>query len=100
MSNLLDVEFKNTGYKDAQETQLGPQQHKKDPVRNEGILIEIKNNLQGKNNRVNEAKNQISYLEYKEAKTKKQNKTTQSVEQKEKRIQKIESKKMETYLKK
>ena len=31
-------------------------------------LIEIKNNLQGINSRVDEAENQISNLEYKEAK--------------------------------
>ena len=31
-------------------------------------LIKIKNNLQGINSRVSEAKNQISNLEYKEAK--------------------------------
>ena len=68
MSNLLDVEFKNTGYKDAQETQLGPQQHKKNPVRNEGFLIEIKNNLQENNSKMDEAENQINDLEHKEAK--------------------------------
>ena len=28
----------NTGYKDAQGTQVGPQQHKKDPARNEGFI--------------------------------------------------------------
>ena len=43
-------------------------------------LIEIKNNLQGKNSRVGEAKNQINDLGHKEAKN------NQS-EQKEKRIQ-------------
>ena len=32
-------------------------------------LIEIKNNLQGNNSRVDEAENQINDLEYKEAKT-------------------------------
>ena len=32
------------------------------------MIIEIKNNLQGINNRVAEAENQISDLEYKEAK--------------------------------
>ena len=32
------------------------------------ILIEIKNNLQGNNSRVDEAKNQINDLEYNEAK--------------------------------
>ena len=31
-------------------------------------LIEIKNNLQGNNNKVDEAENQINDLEYKEAK--------------------------------
>ena len=31
-------------------------------------LIEIKNNLQGNNSRVNEAENQINDLEHKEAK--------------------------------
>ena len=33
-------------------------------------LIEIKNNLQGNDSRVNEAENQINDLEHKEAKTK------------------------------
>ena len=32
-------------------------------------LIEIKHNLQGNNSRVDEAENQINYLEYKETKT-------------------------------
>ena len=36
-------------------------------------LIEIKNNLQGKNSRVHEAKNQINDTEHKEAKTTNQN---------------------------
>ena len=31
-------------------------------------LIEIKNNLQGNNSRVDEAENQINHLDYKEAK--------------------------------
>ena len=35
ISKLSDSEFK-TGYKDAQGTQCGPQQYKKDPIRNEG----------------------------------------------------------------
>ena len=37
-------------------------------------LIEIKNNLYGNNNKVDEAKNQINNLEHKEAKTTNQNK--------------------------
>ena len=46
-------------------------------------LIEMKNNLQGNNSRVDEAENQINDLEHKEAKN------NQS-EQEEKRIQKNE----------
>ena len=45
-------------------------------------LIEIKNNLQGNNSRVDEAKNQISDLEHKGKKN------NQSEQQEEKRIQK------------
>ena len=47
-------------------------------------LIEIKNNLQGINSKVDEAKNQINDLEHKEAKN------NQSEQQKEKWIQKDE----------
>ena len=42
-------------------------------------LIEIKNNVQGNNSRVDEAKNQINDLKYKEAKN-------NQLEQEEKRI--------------
>ena len=48
-----------------------------------GTLIEIKNDLQGINRRVDEAKNQISDLEYKQAKKK-------SEQQEEKTIKKNE----------
>ena len=47
-------------------------------------LIKIKDNLQGINSKVDEAKNQISDLEHKEAKN------NQSEQQEEKRIQKNE----------
>ena len=47
-------------------------------------LTEIKNNLQGNNSRVDEAKKQIHDLKYKEAKS------NQSGQQEEKRIQKNE----------
>ena len=47
-------------------------------------LIEIKNNLQGVNSRVNEAKNQMNDLEHKEAQN------NQSEQQEEKRIRKNE----------
>ena len=45
-------------------------------------LMEIKNNLQGNNSRVDEAKNQINDLKHKEAKN------NQSKQEEEKRIQK------------
>ena len=47
-------------------------------------LIEIKNNLQGNNRRVDEAENEINDMEHKEAKN------NQSEQQEEKRIQKNE----------
>ena len=56
----------NTGYKDAPWTYWETQQHKK--IQSEkDTLIEIKNNLQRINSRVDEAENQISDLEQKEA---------------------------------
>ena len=54
-----------------------------DPVKMKDTLIEIKNNLQGNNSRVDEAENQINDLEHKEAKN------NQS-EQQQKRIQETE----------
>ena len=57
---------------------------KKYPVTNEEHTIEIKNNLQGNNSKMNEARNQINDMEPKEAKT------NQSEQQEEKRIQKNE----------
>ena len=50
-------------------------------------LVEIKNNLQGKYSRVEEAKNRINDLEYKGAKTKNKKQKNQS-EQQEEKIQK------------
>ena len=44
-----------------------------DPVRKNGYIIEIKNNLQGNNSTVEEAKNRINDLEYKEEKNNNQN---------------------------
>ena len=45
-------------------------------------LIEIKNNLQGTNSRMDETKNQINDLEHKEAKTTNWNKTKKKKESK------------------
>ena len=56
---------------------------KKIPSDKKGSLIEIKNNLQGNNSRVDEAENQVNDLEHKEAKN------NQSKEQQKKGIQKM-----------
>ena len=48
----------------------------------EDTVIEIKNNLQGNNSRVGEAKNQITDLEHKEAKS---NQSEQEEEKKSKK---------------
>ena len=53
---------------------------KKTQLETKDSLIEIKNNLQGNNNRVDEAENQINDLEHKEAKN------NQSGQEEEKRI--------------
>ena len=50
------------------------------------ILIEIKNNFQGINNRVDEAMNQISDLDYKEAKN---NQSEQQEEKKSKIMRRV-----------
>ena len=49
---------------------------KKTQSETKDTLIEIKNNLQGNNSRVDEAENQINDLEHKQAKTKIKNKQT------------------------
>ena len=51
-------------------------------------LIEVKNNLQGNNNRVDEAENQSNDLEHEEEKS------SQGEQEKEKRIQKTYPRKM------
>ena len=63
----------NTGYKDAQRTQH-LNSIKKIESETKATLIEIKNNLQGNNSRVDEAENQINDLEHKEAKNRKESK--------------------------
>ena len=83
ISNLSEAEFKTLVIRmDAQGTQSGPQHYKKTQLEKKDTLIEIKNNLQGNNSRMDEAKNQINDLEHKEAKNKQS-------EQQEKRIQKV-----------
>ena len=68
--------------KDLSEDLNSIKKKKKIPLETKNTLIEIKNNLQGKNSRVDEAKNQINDLEHEEPKN------NQS-EQEEKRIQEI-----------
>ena len=84
LSNLSDAEFKTLVIRMLKELSedLGSitmiQSEMKDS------LTEIKNNLQGNNSRMDEAKNQINDLKQKEAKN------NQSEQQEEKRIQKKE----------
>ena len=60
ISNLLNAEFKILVIRIFKELSEDLSLIKKDPVRNEDTLIEIKNNLQGNNSRVDEAENQIN----------------------------------------
>ena len=76
---LSDAEFKRVVIRMLKELSEDLNSIKKTQSEMKGILIEIKNNLQGNNCRVDEAKNQINGLEHKEAKN------NQS-EQEEKRI--------------
>ena len=82
ISTLSDAEFKTLIIRMLKELNE-VQQHKKFQSVMKDSLIEIKNNLQGNNSRVDEARNQINDLEYKEAKTTNQN------NKKKKRIQKM-----------
>ena len=68
IGNLSDAEFKTLVIKMLKKLSENLNSIKIDPVTMKDTLIEIKNNLQGNNTRVNEAKNQINDLEHKEAK--------------------------------
>ena len=68
ISNLSDAEFKSLVTRMLKELSEDLNSIKKIQSEMKDILIEIKNNLQGINSRVDEAKNQINDLEYKEAK--------------------------------
>ena len=75
ISNLsdADAEFKTLVIRMLKELSEDLNSIKKTPVRNQGTLIEIKNNLQGNNSRVDEAKNQINDLEHRKQRTTNQN---------------------------
>ena len=80
ISNLSDAEFKTLVIKMLKELSEDINSIKKIQSEIKYILIEIKNNLQRNNNRVDEADNQVNDLEHKEAKN------NQSEQQEERRI--------------
>ena len=85
ISNLSDAEFKTLVIMMPKELFNDLSSIKKIQSETKDTLIEIKNNLQGNNNNVAEAKNQINELEHKEEKK------NQSEQEVEKRIQKNEN---------
>ena len=83
ISNLSDAEFKTLVIRMLKKLSEDLNSIKQTQSEKKDVLIELKNNLQGKNSRVDETKNQINDLKQKEAKN------NQS-EQEEKSIQKSE----------
>ena len=67
ISNLSDAEFKTLVIRTLQELSEDLSSIKMIQSETKDTLIEIKNNLQGNNRRVEEAENQINDLEHKEA---------------------------------
>ena len=80
MSNLSDAELKTLVIRMLKKLSEDLNSIKKIQSEVKDTLIEIKNNLQGNNSRVDEAKNQINDLEHKETKN------NQSEQQEEKTI--------------
>ena len=68
ISNLSDAEFKTLVIRMLKELSEDLSSMKKIQSEMKDTLIEIKNNLQGNNSRVDEAENQSNDMEYKEAK--------------------------------
>ena len=68
ISSLSDVEFKTLVIRMLKEFSKDLSNIKKTQSKTKDTLIEIKNNLQGNNSRVDEAKNQINDLGHKEEK--------------------------------
>ena len=68
ISNLLDAAFKTLFIRMLKELSEDLSNMKKIQSETKDMPIEIKNNLQGNNSRMDEAKNQINDLKYKEAK--------------------------------
>ena len=82
ISNPSDTEFKTLVIRMLKELSEDLSSIKKIQSETKDSLVEIKNNLQGNNSRVDEAKKQINDLGHKEAKN------NQLEQQEEKRIQK------------
>ena len=74
ISNLSDAEFKTLVIRMLKELSEDINNIKKIQSETKDVLIEIKNNLQGNNSRVDEAENRVNDLEQKEAKPTNQNK--------------------------
>ena len=68
ISNLSDAEFKTLFIRVLKELSEGLNSIKNIQSERKDTLIEIKNNLQGNNSRIREAKNQINDLQHKESK--------------------------------
>ena len=68
ISNLLDSEFKTLVIRMLKELSEDPNSIKQIQSETKDTLIEIKNNLLGNNDRVDEVENQINDQEHKEAK--------------------------------
>ena len=74
ISNLLDTEFKTLVIRMLKELGEELSSIKKTQSEMKDTLVEVKNNLQGNNNRVNKAEIQINDLEHNGAKTYQNNK--------------------------
>ena len=74
INNLSDTEFKTLVTRMLKELSEDLSSIKQIQSEIKDALIEIKNNLQGNNSRVDEAENQINDLEHKEEKTTNHNK--------------------------
>ena len=68
ITNLSDAEFRTLVIRMLKELSEDLSSIKRTQSEIKAILIEIKNSLQGNNNRVDEAENQINDLEHKETK--------------------------------
>ena len=82
ISNLSDSEFKTLVMRTLKELSEDFSSIKKTQAEPKDALIEMKNNVQGNNSRIDEAENQINNLEHKETKN------NHAEQQEEKTIQK------------